>query len=162
MNTPMNPKHKILVVDDDLDVNTTLALMLEFDGHEVQTAYTGEAALAMLEKRKFDLIITEYWLPRMKGNELAALVKQQWPNQPIIMATANLDELNMEVHPISGVDCLLDKPFSMLQLREAMVWVLDCYADRQQSSLAIHGLHAGLPVEEPEHTQSAPGGDNYR
>lgn len=158
----MNPKCKILVVDDDLDVNTTLALMLEFDGHEVQTTYTGEAALAMLEKGQFDLIITEYWLPRMKGNELAALVKQQWPNQPIIMATANLDELNMEVHPISGVECLINKPFSMPQLREAMAWVLDCYTDRRQGRLAIPGLHDGLLVEEPDHTRSAPGGDNYR
>ena len=157
MNTRAYPKYTILVVDDDLDVNTTLALMLEFDGHEVQTAYTGEAALAMLGKRNYDLLITEYWLPRMKGNELAALVKQQWPNQPIIMATANLDELNMEVHPISGVDCLLNKPFSMPQVREAMAWVLECYADRQQSNLRLQGLPDDLIMEERDRTQSEAG-----
>jgi CheY-like chemotaxis protein len=104
MNTSANPNYKILVVDDDLDVNTTFALLLEFDGHEVQTAYTGEAALVMLEKSKFDLIITEYWLPRMKGDELAAIVKQRWPDLPIIMATANSEELSKDAYPISGVD----------------------------------------------------------
>ena len=161
MNTPLNSKYKILVVDDDLDVNTTLALMLEFDGHEVHTAFTGEAALAMLQKRNFDLIISEYWLPRMKGNELAALVKGQWPNKPIIMATANLDELNMEVPPIGGVDCLLGKPFSMSQLREAMSWVLEGCAERRQDSLGFDRLHDGLLVSEPNHRRSTIWGDKH-
>ena len=154
MNTPVNSKYRILVVDHDLDVNTTVALMLEFDGHEVQTVDTGEEALARLAKSHFDLIITEYWLPRMKGNELAALVKERWPDQPIIMATASNEEINSDDHPISGVDCLLNKPFSMLQLREAMAWIFGRYTERRQSGSEPHELHGGH-LDEPHTTQSA-------
>src|SRR5580700_7287600 len=114
----MNQKYKILVVDDDLDLNTSFALLLEFDGHEVETAYTGEAALEKLAKKRFDLIIAEYWLPRMRGDHLAALVKHKWPDLPIIMVTANFEEIHVDDHPIAGVTCLLDKPFSMEHLRE--------------------------------------------
>src|ERR1022692_4435867 len=122
MSVSVNPKYKILVVDADLDLDATLASLLEFDGHEVSTAHTGEAALGLLGKRRFDLMIAEYWLPRMKGDELAALVKQDWPDLPIIIVTANTEELNLDENPLTGVDCLLDKPFSAGQLREAMKW----------------------------------------
>ena len=155
MNTSANIKYKILVVDDDLDVNNTLALMLEYDGHKVQTASTGEAAWAMLIKTSFDLIIMEYWLPQMKGDELAVLIKQQWPDQPIIMVTANIGELNADDHPITGVDCLLSKSFSLLQLREAMIWIFDRYAERRQSGLGTYEVSGGHP-EEPDSTRSAP------
>jgi len=135
----VNPKFRILVVDDDLDLNTGFALLLEFDGHKVQTAYTGEAALEMLAKDPFDLIIAEYWLPRMRGDHLAALIKQRWPELPIIMVTANFEEIHVDDHPIPGVNCLLDKPFSMDQLREAMNWAM--------------GFRAGPQPEEPDHTE---------
>jgi CheY-like chemotaxis protein len=159
MNISANPSYKILVVDDDLDVNTTFALLLEFDGHDVQTAYTGEAALAMLEKSRFDLIITEYWLPQMKGDDLAALVKQQWPDQPIIMATANIEDLNRDVYPIAGVDCLLNKPFSMSQLREAMIWVVDRYAESRQHGRS-HIMTPSDRLEKPDSIHNAPSGNS--
>ena len=125
MNTTLNPKYKILVVDDDLDLNTGFALLLEFDGHEVQTAYTGEAAVEMLKKEHFDLVIIEYWLPRMTGDQLVAQVKHHWPDVHVIMVTADFGEIHPENHPIAGVDCLLDKPFSMEQLRAAINWSFD-------------------------------------
>ncbi len=161
MNASANPNYKILVVDDDLDVNTTFALLLEFDGHEVKTAFTGEDALALLEKNKFDLIITEYWLPHMKGDELAAIVKQRWHDLPIIMATANSEELSNDVHPIPGVDCLLNKPFSMPQLREAMIWVIDRYSENRQRDLETHKTFGGQR-EETDNPQNPYSGGGER
>lgn len=148
MSKLSNPKYKILVVDD-VDLNTTFALLLEFDGHEIRTVYTAEAALAMLRKSKFDLIIAEYWLPGMKGDELAALVKQEWPDQPIIIATANIEEINAEDLPISGVDCLLNKPFSMSQLHEAVNLVLEGCPGSQQGGLGTHGMHVFTSGNRP-------------
>ena len=156
MNTPVNPKYKILVVDDDLDLNTGFALLLEFDGHEVQTAYTGEAALELLSKQHFDLLIVEYWLPRMTGDQLVALVKQKWPDLPVIMVTANFGEIRVEDHPIAGVDCLLDKPFSMTQLREAMNWALTRHTEKQPQEMEPHWVHTRHPAE-PDGPQDAPG-----
>ena len=141
------------MVDDDLDLNTGFALLLEFDGHKVQTAYTGEAALEMLAKSHFDLMITEYWLPRMRGDHLVSLVKQKWPDLPVIMVTANFEEIHVDDHPIPGVICLLDKPFSMDHLREAMNWTLGYRAGRQPDepdNLEVHWVHAG------QHAADAP------
>ena len=45
----------------------------------------------------------------------AAIVKQRWHDLPIIIATANSEELSNDVHSIPGVDCLLNKPFSNAQ-----------------------------------------------
>jgi len=153
MNMSASPKYKILVVDDDLDLNTGFALLLEFDGHEVHTAYTGEAALEMLAKNHFDLMIAEYWLPRMTGDQLASHVKQRWPDLPIIMVTANFGEVHVEDHPIAGVDCLLDKPFSMEQLREAMNWALGRHAEKHDDDHSAHWVHGGrqiMPDGPPE------------
>jgi DNA-binding response OmpR family regulator len=145
MRVSVNQKYKILVVDDDLDLNTSFALLLEFDGHEVETAYTGEAALEKLAKKHFDLMIAEYWLPRMTGDQLAAMVKHRWPDLPIIMVTANFEEIHADDHPIAGVNCLLDKPFSMDQLREAMNWVMGREVERveppESEHLWIHHHH---------------------
>ena len=138
--------YQFLVVDGDIHLNTTFALMLEFPGHEVRTAHTGETALAMLEEDRFDLIILEYWLPRMHGDDLAAIVKQRWPDQPIIMATANIEEIQKHVHPLAGVDCFLDKPHSMSRLREAILWVLDYYAGVRQGVPGTQGAHEAHPV----------------
>lgn len=159
MNSSANPKYKILVVDDDLDLNTTFALLLEFDGHEVQTAYTGEAALKLLAQGHFDLMIAEYWLPMMKGTELAALVKERWPDLPFIMVTANTAELDTDDHPMTGVDCLLDKPFSMSQLREAMNWALNRHAQKWQSGSEPHWVHGGQ-LESPDKPQDTPSNCN--
>jgi len=162
MNAPANPKYKILVVDDDLELNTSFALLLEFDGHEVQTAYTGEAALQKLSKSHFDLMISEYWLPRMRGDQLAALVKQRWPDLPIIMVTANFEEINMDGPPIAGVNCLLDKPFTMTQLREAMSWVLGRHVDEPTGESGSRWAHVGHRAgsEDPPSPRSS--GDGSR
>jgi len=146
MNPSANPNYQFLVVDGDIHLNTTFALMLEFPGHEVRTAHTGETALAMLEQDQFHLIIMEYWLPRMHGDDLAAIIKQQWPDLPIIMATANIEEVRKYVHPLAGVDCFLNKPFSMSQLREAVLWVLDYYTKVRKVVPVARKAHESHPV----------------
>ena len=160
MNTATYSKCKILVVDDDLELNTSFALLLEFDGHIVQTAYTGEAALEKLAKSHFDLLISEYWLPRMRGDELAVQAKQQWPGLPIIMVTANFEEIQMDGPPIAGVNCLLDKPFTMNQLRNAMNWVLADHPAQPAGQFEIrlvHGVYRPASAA-PFRSRGAPSG----
>jgi CheY-like chemotaxis protein len=147
---------KILLVEDDLQVRVCLETMLEFDGHAVQSVDAGEAALAMLEHKKFDVVITDYWMPRMKGDELAGLIKHRWPYQPIIMMSGSMLDGCTFDNTISGVDCLLNKPFSLNELREAIVWALDIHADSQFGTLDTIGLLAGNP-REPDFSKLPPG-----
>jgi CheY-like chemotaxis protein len=124
MKGQSNHKYKVLAVDDESSVRMAIQMLLKHDGHEVQLVDSGEAALAMLEQGKFDLIITDYSMQGMKGAQLAILVKQRWPNQPIIMITAFADEFKTYGKPPEGVDFIISKPFSQKELREAVAQVL--------------------------------------
>ena len=124
MPTPGNQVWRILVVDDEPAVGDAVKMMLKFDGHAVQTASGSKEALSLLEQGKFDLIITDYSMPGMKGDELAAVIKQRLPHQPIIMISAYAEMLKSSGNPLPGVDFILSKPFFMAELREAMAGVL--------------------------------------
>ena len=130
MKTCQKPGHRILVVDDEPDVRQAIKMMLEHDGHEVQTVDSGEAALALLEHNTFDLITTDYSMAGMKGDQLAAIIKQRWPGQPVIMATAFVAYLYPSSKPSGGVDCVLNKPFSLVELRKAIALVMSLKAAR--------------------------------
>lgn len=99
-------------------------MMLVFDGHDVMTANSGKEALGILEKEKFDLVITDFAMPVMKGDELAATIKKRWPRQPIVMITAYAEMLQSSGSPLPGVDHLISKPFLLENLREAIAKVL--------------------------------------
>jgi len=124
MPTPGNQVWRILVVDDEPAVGDAIKMMLKFDGHEVQTASGSKEALSLLEQDKFDLIITDYSMPGMKGDELAAVIKQRLHHQPIIMISAYAEMLKSYGNPLTGVDFMLSKPFFMADLREAVTRVL--------------------------------------
>jgi CheY-like chemotaxis protein len=124
MPAPKNQVRRILVVDDEPAVGDAIKMMLKFDGHEVQTASGSKEALSLLEQGKFDLIITDYSMPGMKGDELAAVIKQRLPHQPIIMISAYAEMLKSSGNPLAGVDFMLSKPFFMAELREAIARVL--------------------------------------
>ncbi len=99
-------------------------MLLMYDGHEVQTVASGEVALALLEQRQFDLIITDYSLGGMQGDELAAHIKQLRPDQAIIMVTAFADDFNSHSKSSGGAGCVLLKPFSIAELKRAVAQVL--------------------------------------
>ncbi len=120
MQTPPNPKRQVLVVDDEPAVANVMEMMLRFEGHEVQKVAGAREALALLEATKFDFIITDFLMPVMKGDELAAVIKQRWPKQPVIMLTAHADMLRSSGKTINGVDALINKPFLLADLRAAM------------------------------------------
>jgi CheY-like chemotaxis protein len=124
MKTQTIQKHQILVVDDEPSVRGAIKMLLKHDGHEIRLADSGEAALAMFERDKFDLVITDYSMQGMKGAQLAVLIKQLRPDQPIIMITAFADEFKTYGKPPEGVDFIISKPFSQKELREAIIQVL--------------------------------------
>jgi CheY-like chemotaxis protein len=117
---PLAPK-RLLVVDDEPGVCDAVKLLLEFDGHHVETARSAKEALALFEVRKFDVVITDLMMPQMNGDELAKRIKALDPRQPVVMITARMELL--ESKPAAGIDCLVSKPFLLAQLREALAKV---------------------------------------
>ena len=80
---------KILVVDDDVAVQTTIRLMLERAGHNVIVASDGRKGLAIFETGEFDLLFLDIFMPGMDGLETMRLVHQQQPLIPIIVISGN-------------------------------------------------------------------------
>ncbi len=124
MPAPGKQVWQILVVDDEPAVCAAIKMMLQYDGHKVQTANNSQEALALLEKGRFDLITTDYSMIGMKGDELAALIKQRLPHQPIIMITAYAEMLKSSGNPLGGVDDIISKPFLLKELRVAIARIL--------------------------------------
>jgi CheY-like chemotaxis protein len=132
MPKPAFPARRILVVDDEPFVCDAVRMMLAFDGHDVKTATNGKEALEILDKQSFDLIITDYAMPSMKGDELAAAIKQRSPEQPVVMITAYAEMLQSSGNPLKGVDWIISKPFLLENLREAIAKVTPAAASKRK------------------------------
>ena len=78
----------------------------------------------MFAKGKFDLVITDFAMPNMKGDELAATIKARAPGQPVVMITAYAEMLQSSGNPLPGVDFVISKPFLLENLREAIAKVV--------------------------------------
>jgi CheY-like chemotaxis protein len=120
MNARVCTKKHILVVDDEPLVRQTVQMLLNGDGHIVDEADSGAAALAVFEPGKFDLIFTDYFMPAMKGDELAAAIKKRAPGQPVVMLTAFPEKLQTSDCPLGGIDSFICKPFELDTLRAAI------------------------------------------
>jgi len=111
---------RILIVDDEPFVCDALRMMLAFDGHAIETASNGKEALALFAVGKYDVVITDFAMPVMKGDELVAALKARDAGQPIVMITAYAEMFESGDQSMAGVDCLLSKPFLIESLREAV------------------------------------------
>lgn len=131
MTKPAFPQRRILVVDDEPFVCDAVKMMLAFDGHTVETANSGKDALEVLEKKKFDVVITDFAMPTMKGDELAAAIKARFPGQPVVMITAYAEMLQASGSSLNGVDFLISKPFLLENLREAIAKVAPPSKDKR-------------------------------
>jgi len=118
------PVWEILVVEDDSIVSRFIKTLLEIDGHTVQTASTGKEALTILEKKKFDLVTTDFLMSGMKGDTLATAIKEFLPNQRILMISSKAAFAEFCGEPVPNVDLVMGKPFTQTDLREAIAKVL--------------------------------------
>jgi CheY-like chemotaxis protein len=118
-DSSVNKKH-ILVVDDEPLVSQSIEMLLEDDGYIVDQAKDGFEALAMFQVGKFDMVFTDYCMPEMRGDKLAAAIKRIAPKQPVVMITAFPGKLQTSACALGGVDSLICKPFDAEVLRTAI------------------------------------------
>ncbi len=80
-------KIKVLITDDEKEFVDTLSARLEIRNFSVTAVYSGKAAIEMIEKLKFDVIILDVLMPEMDGIETLKLIKEKSPLTPVIMLT---------------------------------------------------------------------------
>ena len=106
---------KILVVDDEISLQETLAYNLKKQGYEVETTGDGTEALEMARTIKPNLIILDIMLPGLDGFEICRILRKEM-STPVLMLTARDDEIDRVVGLEVGADDYLAKPFSMREL----------------------------------------------
>ena len=114
---------RILVVEDDFDIQELLQNFLQEAGYEVAVANDGVEALSLFADQRYDLIVLDIMLPKIDGYGVCELIRKQ-SDVPIIMLTA----LSGEEDQIKGLDLQVDdyitKPFSMPVLIRKIAAVL--------------------------------------
>ena len=119
-------REKILIVDDDPDILDVLKITLEAEGYEVIEAHDGKEALDIIKKTNPDLLITDFKMPKMCGDELCSNLKDDIlvQHMPIIMLTGK-GEVTDKVHGINaGADDYMVKPFEPQELVARVKMVL--------------------------------------
>jgi DNA-binding response OmpR family regulator len=107
--------HRIVIVEDDLDITRLLTLELEEAGHEVHTFDGGMRGLAGIRELKPDLIVLDLGLPDVSGAEIARRVRRTEAT-PILILTA-ADDVATKVEMLNaGADDYLAKPFHVAEL----------------------------------------------
>lgn len=119
---------RILVVDDDTMVRTTIRAGLLRAGHAVLEAGDGEEAIGVLEKAEVDLVVSDIVMPEVDGIGLLLKLRKQFPQLRVIVISGggrmqNVDFLRMA--QTLGADRVLAKPFTPDQLQKAVQSVLD-------------------------------------
>lgn len=106
---------KILVVDDEVALQETLAYNLRRQGYEVEIVGDGKKALDLIRQYHPDLVVLDIMLPGMDGFEVCRILRQEL-NTPVLMLTARDDEIDRIVGLEMGADDYMTKPFSMREL----------------------------------------------
>ncbi len=118
-------KRRILVVDDEPLIREHLKVLLELDGHSVETADDGAAALDMLRDRQYSLLITDLRLPDLDGRELLAATRHEATPVSVIVLTGYGDTQVALDAMRGGADDFVTKPFEPDHLRHLVRKVLD-------------------------------------
>ena len=122
----MEPKQRILVVDDEQDILQLVTYNLKKEGYLVEEAQTGDAALRMVRERPYQLILLDLMLPGLSGMELCRIFKNDpgTAHIPIIMLTARSEEMDKVMGLETGADDYITKPFSVRELMARVKSVL--------------------------------------
>lgn len=109
---------KILVVEDDSNIEQLVSFKLKNAGYTVSTAHNGAEALDFLKKQSVDLIITDVMMPVMGGKELVMELKKNPKTNPIpvVMLTSRTLEKEIVEGFSLGVEDYIKKPFSPQEL----------------------------------------------
>ena len=117
---------RILYVDDEQALAQVGQRRLTSLGYTVATVTDSMTALERLKDspESFDLMVTDYWMPRMTGLDLATEVHRIRPDLPIVMLTGYSDEVSADTLAAAGIVGLLCKPLTATQLAEAVAAAL--------------------------------------
>lgn len=103
-------------MDDDEEILDALKIGLSLHGYHCETATSGKAALELINKTFFDVMITDFNMPVMNGLELTKRVKELKPDIKVLIITGFAHNFPYDEAIAMGVSDLLEKPFGLKEL----------------------------------------------
>lgn len=131
---------KILLVEDDKDLNRTVEIFLKSESYDVDSCFDGLEALDRLKGDKFDLILTDIMMPNLDGFGLAEKVRTTDKHMPIIFMTAKDDKLSKQLGFKLEIDDYITKPFDIDELLMRIKAILRRSKVEQNKKLTIGNL----------------------
>lgn len=107
---------RVLVVDDEKLIVKGIRFSLEQDGMEVDCAYDGEEALAMVRDKEYDIVLLDVMLPKLTGFEVCQAIRE-FSSVPVVMLTAKGDDMDKILGLEYGADDYITKPFNILEVK---------------------------------------------
>jgi DNA-binding response OmpR family regulator len=139
---------RILLIEDNRRLNTSLKTSLLDEGYAVDSAYDGEEGQELAEMAPYDAIILDIMLPKKDGLQVCRDLRKQRINTPTIMLTAK-DTVEDRVQGLdNGADDYLIKPFAFQELRARLRALLRRDASDKSGTLTI----ADLVLDPAAHT----------
>ncbi|NTV90590.1 MAG: response regulator transcription factor [Clostridiales bacterium] len=108
-------KHSVLVVDDDREIASAIAIYLRQEGIDSTLAHDGLEALNALSEKEFQLVIMDIMMPRMDGIRAMLKIREE-QNVPIILVSAKSENSDKVFGLNMGADDYITKPFNPLEL----------------------------------------------
>ena len=139
---------RILVVEDEQDLNRILAKTLTAEGYSVDTCFDGVEALDYLEGAEYDAIVLDVMMPRMDGFSLLAQMRESGNETPVIFLTAK-DSVPDRVRGLdAGADDYLVKPFSFDELLARLRVVMRKRGGSATNVFTVGGRTIALSAKE--------------
>lgn len=131
---------RILIVEDDNNINQMVYEMFNKCGYECTSAFSGTEALLRMENSNFDLIILDLMLPGMPGDEVLKNIREK-SKVPVIVLSAK-DELDTKVDLLKlGANDYMTKPFALKELEaRALVQLRDSKENSQDGIIEFNNL----------------------
>lgn len=114
-------KKKILILEDEKPLAHALELKLTHEGFEVTTSDNGEAGISLLEKEKFDLVITDLILPGVDGFGVLETIQTKKLHVPVIVMTnLNQEEDKKRAHDLGAIDFFVKSNSTLSEIVEGV------------------------------------------
>jgi CheY-like chemotaxis protein len=110
---------RVLVVDDDPYIRELVSAALLNHGYDVQSARDGVEALRRLEEGRYEVVLTDYGMPRMNGLQLLAAIRDRWPATPVVFVSGESSE-TARMAAQKGAYAWLGKPYDLARLLQTV------------------------------------------
>ena len=114
----------ILIIEDEIELSATIAEELASEGFSVDVAHDGQQALSMLSNEHYELAVLDLKLPKVDGFTVLKHIKEHLSETKVIVLTAYADLKNVTKAKSLGADDVIEKPYDLGDLIDAIHFVL--------------------------------------